>query len=62
MAETFASDRTDKAEIAACDRRLEIICQPDPDLDYFNNYLFVLEELGSFVGAKTWEGITGKFL
>jgi hypothetical protein len=62
MAETFASDRADKIAISGCDRRFEIICQPDPDLDYFNDYLFVLEELGSLDGAKTWEGITGKFL
>src|SRR5436309_1299838 len=29
--------------IAKCTRRIEIWCDADPNMDYFNNYLFILE-------------------
>lgn len=55
MAEIFAAARLDKDEIATCNRRFEVISEPDPNIDYFNDYIFILQALESFPGIKIWD-------
>lgn len=61
MAELFAAARPDKEEIATCNRRFEVI-GTDPNMDYFNDYLFVLQALESFSSVKIWEGAAQEFI
>lgn len=49
MAELFAATRPEQEEIATCKRRFEVI--GNPNMDYFNDYLFVLQALESFSGV-----------
>lgn len=55
MAEMFGAGRSDgdRAKIAACTKRLEVICDPDPDMAYFNDYLAIVELLKQFF-APCW--------
>lgn len=62
MAEMFANQRPDKDEIAACGKRLEISSEEDEDMDYFNDYIEIIEQLGKFKGAKIWEGAQQEFI
>lgn len=62
MAELFAAARPDQEEIATCNRRFEVVVGTDPNMDYFNDYLFVLQALESFSGAKVWEGAAQEFI
>lgn len=61
MAELFAAARPDREEIATCNRRFEVI-GTDPNMDYFNDYLFVLQVLESFPSVKVWEGAAQEFI
>jgi hypothetical protein len=45
MAETAEKNKT---EIAACRKRLEMSGDADPDMDHFNDSLFILQTLESF--------------
>lgn len=62
MAEMFAAQRPDKDEIASSGVRLEISTDDDDDMDYFNDYVEILEQLESFPGAKLWEGAQSAFI
>ena len=61
IAEDYAAERPDSALIAACDRRIEVSSAEDPDMDYFNDYLFVLEPLEA-LGAILFDDETEMFL
>jgi hypothetical protein len=41
--------------------RFEITSDPDPNMDYFNDYVFVVEALSSFEGAVALDGF-GKLI
>ncbi len=41
------------AAIARCNRRVEVSSAPDPNMDYFNDYVFVIHVLESFEGVIT---------
>jgi len=53
MAERFASGRPDKDFIATCDRRFAISWVPDPNMAYFNTWLFVTHKVESLVDGIT---------
>ncbi|MGB0389173.1 MAG: hypothetical protein ACPGWR_30490 [Ardenticatenaceae bacterium] len=55
LAEYYAAERPDKEVIASCASRLEIISDLDPNGDYFNYYVFVVELLDQFSGAITFD-------
>lgn len=63
MAKIFASKRLDKDEIAASGVRLEILTEDDnEEMEFFNDYVEIVEQLGNFRGAKIWEGGQEAFL
>jgi hypothetical protein len=62
IAAQFASDRKDKSKIAACKRRIEFESHDDPNLDYFNDYLFVTEEIEAFKGVYIFDPQAGEFV
>jgi hypothetical protein len=45
IAEDLANHRSDKGEIAHCSTRIEFDGDDDFDMDYFNESLFILDEL-----------------
>lgn len=52
MAVHIAGSEADGKEIASCDRRVEVSSDvPDPEMEHFNDYLFVVEVLQSFKGV-----------
>lgn len=45
IAERFVTDDTDRAIVAACRSRITTAGDPDPGMDHFNDYVYVLEIL-----------------
>ena len=62
-AQEFAADSpvdltgqpVDPARLGACTRRFELRGDPDPDMDYFNDSLTILEALEEFEGVIVLE-------
>lgn len=49
---TALEDFPEAREIEQCDRRWEVHSHtPDPEMDYFNDYLFIVERLSRFPGV-----------
>ena len=51
IAQEYGQGRSDSDIIASCDRRIEVLCEPDPNGDHFNDYVSVLEALEKIPGA-----------
>lgn len=45
----------DRDSISASPRRFEVICDEDFEMNYFNDYLGIIQELGNLKGARIWE-------
>ena len=60
IARLFASDRSDRSTIAACSRRITTAGQPDPNMNYFNDYVYVLEVLEGMPGLFVFDSHAGK--
>ncbi|MCU0479942.1 MAG: hypothetical protein MUE54_01865 [Anaerolineae bacterium] len=43
IAQIFAKNRPDKDIIGKCHRRITTASNPDPDMEYFNDYVYVLQ-------------------
>ena len=43
IATRFGKNRPDKDMIAKCNRRITTASNPDPNMDYFNDYVLVLQ-------------------
>jgi hypothetical protein len=61
MADKFAQNRPDKAVIVSCDRRLFLGCDPDPNMDFFNDYVIIVQILDEIEGAIVFDPNNGKF-
>ncbi len=61
IAELFATERQDRGIIASSDRRFEVSYEPDPDMNYFNTWLFVIEKLFPLVQGKVFDPTDGTF-
>lgn len=60
MADWFAQCST-TAEIAACKRRVDVwSTEPDPQMDHFNDYLFVCHVMESFRGVILFDPQAGE--
>ena len=54
IANDNAKDHELYESIKCCKRRLELGGDPDFDMEYFNDFCFVLEEIESFSSVYTW--------
>lgn len=55
-------DRADKDQIASSGVRFEVTTDDDAEMDFFNDYILIIEKLGEFKGAKIWEDAQGDFI
>lgn len=53
IAQALPEDLAVAVAITRCGRRIEVSSDPDPNMDYFNDYIFVVEVLQSFEGVIT---------
>lgn len=60
IAEKFASERPDKHVIAACNRRITTAGDPDPNMDYFNEFVYVLEVFEQLANVYMFDPDNGK--
>jgi hypothetical protein len=51
-----------KAAVASCRIRYEMHADPDPDMEYFNESLYILEVLENFAGVFIIDPHSGDFL
>jgi hypothetical protein len=51
IAEHFQGDEQARAYLRSCDRRVEVIADPDDDMLYFNNWLIATERLQALIGG-----------
>jgi hypothetical protein len=61
LAEYF-SDCPRATEIAACKRRVEIGADPDPNMDHFNDFVFVCQMLEEFKGVILFDPQSGQLI
>jgi hypothetical protein len=57
-----AANRPDQARIASFNRLVTTAADPDPNMDYFNDYVFVLEVLENFAGTYLFDPNNGTFI
>lgn len=57
-----ADGRPDRDRIAGCRRRLELASDEDPEMDHFNDYLFIQERLGQQDGVVLFDLQAGEFI
>jgi hypothetical protein len=62
IAKRFAQGRADADVIASCKFRITTAADPDPDMTYFNDYVFVLEALESIKNIYIFDPYDGKFI
>lgn len=62
IAAAKATHRADRDIIASCDRRIEITSDPDPKMDHFNDYIFVLEVLERIPGVVLFDPYARTFM
>lgn len=51
IAKAIPESTAEVVAITCCSRRVEVISDPDPDMEHFNDYVFVVEVLQSFKGV-----------
>lgn len=51
IAEHYGANRPDESLIAACRRRISVTGDADPNMDHFNDYLFIEEVLMKLPGV-----------
>jgi hypothetical protein len=56
------ADRADADQLRAASRRFEVRTDDDPNMDRFNDYVYVLEVLTSFLGAVAFKPGSGTFV
>lgn len=62
IAADFAATHPARSQIAACQRRLSLSGGDDPQMDHFNDYLFIVEILESFKGVYLFDPYEGTFV
>lgn len=62
IADHYAASHPEQKKIAACKRRLSMSGDDDPNMDHFNDYLFVMEILESFPGVYLFDPQDGAFV
>ena len=62
LAAEFGEERPDQARIAQCHTRFEVSGDDDPDMEHFNDYLFVGEAVLRLGRAYRFDQAAGEFL
>ena len=62
IADAFAGSRPDRERIAGCRRRITLAADDDPDMDHFNDYLFIMERLGRQEGVILFDPKVPEFV
>lgn len=62
MAEESAANHPEKNLIASCASRFEIACAPDANMDYFNDYVWVLNVIETFPPVYIWDEAAQNFI
>ena len=55
-------ERSKAVNLETFPARFEISCKPDPNMDHFNDYLYVLEALQSLEGSVAFDHSNGMFV
>jgi hypothetical protein len=61
IADWFAKDRPDQDVIASTDRFISTSGDQDPNMDHFNDYVYVLEVLEDLPNVYVFDPINGEF-
>lgn len=62
IVELFGGDRADQAELATYGFRLDISCDADPDLEYFDDYVLVLKAMKELPKAVVFDPEAERFI
>lgn len=60
LAEDLIQDEQDRKLVSSSKSRIAIFGDPDPEMMYFNEYLFVLEEMEKFLGLYIFDPNEGR--
>lgn len=55
IAELHSANRPDESLIAACRRRMIVVGDPDPNMEHFNDYLFIEEVFLTLPGVILYD-------
>jgi hypothetical protein len=61
IAHEFAAGRPDQQYIAACDRRITIAYDPDPEMMVFNTWLIATETMQELTNGRVFDPNEGTF-
>ena len=61
IAETFGKNRTDYNRISNSQKRIEFYGEEDFNMDYFNDYLLILENIQREMHVTIFDTDNGKF-
>ncbi|TND04098.1 MAG: hypothetical protein FD123_3869 [Bacteroidetes bacterium] len=62
IAESSAEGKPQQSVIASCKARFEMHGDDDEDMDYFNDSLYVQEEIETFKGVFVFDSFNGEFM
>jgi hypothetical protein len=62
IAQQFGQNRPDRNILSMAARRFEVSSDPDPDMDYFNVYVGIIEAIESIADVVCFEPGTGEFI
>lgn len=62
IAATYGARLPNSGMLTLSRRRFDLSSDPDPNMDHHEDYLDVVEEIGSFPGAVVFEPETGTFI
>jgi len=62
IADRFATSHPSRSDIAFCMQRLSVSGDDDPNMDHFNDFLFVMEVLESYSGVYLFDPQEGAFV
>jgi hypothetical protein len=62
IADRFAASHPSRSEIATSKQRLCVSGDDDPNMDHFNDFLFVMEVLESYSGVYLFDPLEGAFV
>jgi len=62
LAGRYARNHPDRERIARCQRRYSVSADPDPDMDHFNDYVFVCNAAEKLARVYVFDSQSGEFV